>query len=108
MIRSIDDRDLYDRGHVVVKHIYDEDHAAIVWFGFTQGQMLKDHVTTSIAIIQVLRGRIHLNAANQQILTRGQMVKLPPNEHHAITALEESLVPLVLIPHPRYHSLANV
>lgn len=107
MIWSVDDRELYDMDHVVVKHIYDADHAAIVWFGFTDGQTLRDHVTTSVAIIQVLKGRVHLSTATEQVLASGQTVQLQANEHHAITALEESLVQLVLVPHPRYHSLAQ-
>lgn len=107
MIWNIDDPELYDPDHLVVKHMYDANHAAIVWFGFTDGQTLRDHVTTSVAIIQVLKGRVHLSTAVAQVLETGQTVQLEANEHHALTALEDALVQLVLVPHPRYHSLAQ-
>lgn len=104
---NIHDPELYNSDHLVVTHMYDSHHAAVVWFGFTSGQALRDHETTSVAIIQVLRGRIRLNTATEQVLEAGQAVQLQPSEHHALTALEDSLVQLVLVPHPRYHSLAE-
>lgn len=107
MIWNIHDPELYNPDHLVVKHLYDADHAAIVWFGFTAGQTLRDHVTTSVAIIQVLEGIVRLNAAVEQVLEAGQSVQLEANEHHALTAIKNALVQLVLVPHPQYHSLAK-
>ena len=101
------DPTLYNADHLVVRHMYDSDHAAVVWFGFKDGQVLKDHETTSTAIIEVMKGRIRLNTATEQILEAGQAVQLKPNERHALTALSDSLVQLLLVPHPQYHSLAN-
>lgn len=40
-------------------------------------------------------------------MSAGQTVELAPRERHALTALTESLVQLVLVPHPHYHSLAQ-
>ncbi|MCL5115874.1 MAG: cupin [Firmicutes bacterium] len=107
MAWSVDEPELYNPDHLVVKHMFDSDHAAVVWFGFTTGQSLRDHETTSVAIIQVLKGRIRLNTLSEQVLTAGESVQLKESERHALTALEESLVQLLLVPHPRYHSLAK-
>lgn len=104
---TVEDPSLYNPDHLVVRHMYESDHAALVWFGFKAGQTLKDHETSSTAIIEVLRGRIRLNTANEQILETGQAVELKPHERHALTALADSVVQLVLVPHPRYHSLAS-
>ncbi len=104
------DPSLYNADHLVVRHMDDSDHAAVVWFGFKDGQVLKDHETTSTtstAIIEVMKGRIRINTQTEQILEAGQAVQLEPNERHALTALADSLVQLLLVPHPRYHSLAN-
>lgn len=103
---NVEDPTLYDADHLVVRHMYDSDHAAVVWFGFKPGQVLKDHKTTSTAIIEVLKGQIRLNTAVEQVLEAGQGVQLEPDERHALTALSDSLVQLLLVPHPRYHSLA--
>lgn len=102
-----EDLTLYNPDHLVVRHMYDSDHAAVVWFGFKAGQVLKDHETTSTAIIEVMKGRIRLNTAVEQILEAGQGVPLEANERHALTALSDALVQLLLVPHPRYHSLAT-
>lgn len=101
------DPTLFNADHLVVRHMYDSDHAAVVWFGFKGGQVLKDHETTSTAIIEVMTGRIRLNMETEQILEAGQAVQLEPHERHALTALSDSLVQLLLVPHPRYHSLAS-
>ncbi len=101
------DPSLYNADHLVVKHMYESDHAAFVWFGFKAGQALRDHETTSTAIIEVLVGRVQLNTASEQVLEAGQGVRLEPSERHALTALLDSVVQLVLVPHPRYHSLAG-
>lgn len=104
---DIADPSLYNTDHLVVRHMYDSNHVAVVWFGFKAGQTLNDHETTSSAIIEVMKGRIRINTATDQILEAGQAVQLQPNERHALTALADSLVQLLLVPHPRYHSLAN-
>lgn len=104
---DVEDPSLYHADHLMVRHIYDSDHAAIVWFGFKAGQILKDHETSSTALIEVLKGRIRLNTATDQILEAGQGVQLQPGERHALTALADSVVQLLLVPHPRTHSLAG-
>lgn len=104
---TVEDPSLYNADHLVVRHMYESDHAAFVWFGFKAGQTLKDHETSSTAIIEVLKGRIRLNTASEKILETGQAVNLKPYDRHALTALADSVVQLVLVPHPRYHSLAS-
>ena len=105
---NIEERDLYNVQHLVVKHMYDSDHAAVIWFGFVRGQMLKDHETTSAAIIQVLKGTIRLTTRETREIHAGRTVELQPRERHALEAVSsEALVQLVLVPHPRYHSLAE-
>ncbi len=104
---NVNDPELYHSDHLVVRHMYDADHAAVVWFGFQPGQVLKDHETSSTALVQVLKGEIRLNAVEEHVMSAGQTVELPPGQRHALTALTDALVQLVLVPHPRYHSLAQ-
>lgn len=102
-----DDPSLYNSEHLVVRHLYDSTHASVVWFGFTRGQVLRDHETTSTAIIEVLKGRIRLQALDDMMLQAGQGVLLEPNIRHALTALDDAVVQLMLVPHPQYHSLSQ-
>lgn len=41
MVWNVTDPDLYHPDHLVVRHMYDADHAAVVWFGFKSGQALR-------------------------------------------------------------------
>lgn len=107
MVWTVNDTSLYNPAHLVVRNLYDSDHVAIVWFGFVKGQSLRDHETTSVAVVQVLHGRILLTTDQDQELLEGQAVELKPNQRHALMAVEDSVVQLLLIPHPRYHSLAE-
>ena len=107
MAWDVNDPAMYNPEHLTVKHMYDNQHAAVVWFGFTPGQALREHETTSVAIIQVLKGKIKLNTAEEQILAAGQAVALKPSERHALTGLENSVVQLTLVPYPHYHSLSE-
>lgn len=107
MIWSVENPTLYHPDHFVVTHLFDSPHAAIVWFGFTKGQSLREHQTSSTAVIQVLRGHIELTTDQVQTLAAGQAVALKPHERHALTALEDSVVQLILVPHPHHHSLAD-
>lgn len=104
---NVDDTGLHHPEHPVVRHLYASDHAAVVWFGFKAGQTLKDHETSSTAIIQVMKGQIRLNAATELFLEAGQGVRLEPNQRHGLEALSDSVVQLLLVPHPRYHSLGR-
>lgn len=104
---TVEDPGLYNADHLVVVHMYESDHAAVVWFGFKAGQSLKDHETSSTAIIEVLKGGIRLNTTTEQMLYAGEAVELKPHESHALTAFSDSVVQLLLVPHPRYHSLAS-
>lgn len=107
MAWDIDNSGLYNPDHFVVQHMYDADHAAVVWFGFMPGQALKEHQTSSVAIIQVLKGRVEVDAGETVDLATGQAIELKENQRHAVTAFEQSLVQLILVPHPRFHSLAD-
>ena len=107
MAWDINDPALFNPEHLTVKHMYDNQHAAVVWFGFSKGQSLREHETTSVAIIQVLSGKIKLNTSIEQILEAGQAVALKPSERHALTGLENSVVQLLIVPHPHYHSLSE-
>lgn len=94
----------FQYGSLGRKRKYGSEHAAVTWLGL---QVLRDHETTSTAIIQVLRGRVRLNTVVKRVLQIGHAVQLAPSERHALTALEDSLVQLLLVPHPYYPGMAG-
>ena len=107
MVWNINDAELFNPEHLTVKHMYDNKHATVVWFGFVKGQELREHETTSAGIVQVLRGKVQLVTADAQILDAGQTALLQSSERHSVTALEDTVLQVILVPHPRYHSLSD-
>ena len=107
MVWNMNDPELFNPEHLTVKHMYDNKHATVVWFGFCQGQELREHETTSAGVVQVLRGKVQLVTADTQVLEAGQTALLQSSERHSVTALEDSVLQVILVPHPRYHSLSD-
>jgi len=103
---SIEDPELFHSDRLTVTHRYDSPHAAVVWFGLKAGQALKDHETSSQALIQVFTGAIWMTAGTESFLLRaGETVVLEAGVRHGLTAEDDALVQLIIVPHPRYHSL---
>jgi quercetin dioxygenase-like cupin family protein len=64
---------------------------AVILFAFEPDGALKEHVTDGDVLIQVLRGRLAVDAAGETItLGAGGIVALAPGERHAVRALEAS------------------
>ncbi|AEJ39219.1 hypothetical protein TPY_1029 [Sulfobacillus acidophilus TPY] len=103
---SIEDPALFHPDHITVTHRYDAPHAAVVWFGLKAGQALKEHETSSQVMIQVLTGAIWMTAGTESFFLRaGETVVLQAGVRHGFTAEDDALVQLIIVPHPRYHSL---
>lgn len=92
--------------HLTVVQAYQNPYLKVVWFGFCANQRLADHHTSSHALIQTLSGRVTVHADGQTMdLGAGAIIALDPGVVHSVTAVEDSVVQLILSPHPEYHSL---
>lgn len=94
--------------HMSHRRIFETPELMINLFGFSQGQVLPNHKTSSTAIIQVLTGLMTVSAAGEDhVLEAGATITLEPNQEHSLRASEPSVVQLILTPHPQYHTLAD-
>lgn len=98
---------VYSLGFVdqFVKPIVDTGAAKVVQFSFPKGKVLEKHKSSSDILVFVLQGRIKFSAGEEAELSAGQMVSLDKHIEHALEALEESLVVLVLTPSPQAHTV---
>ena len=104
----VDDPTLYDDKHFTVRHLFESNHLVVVWFGFVAGQVLRDHQTSSHALIQCISGSVRVESMGETVeLTMGMSVVIEPHVVHALYANERALVQLSITPHPSQHSLLD-
>ena len=71
----------------------------LVLFTFAAGQELTEHTSTSRAVIQVVTGEGEFTAGDStRILKAGDILHLPPQMPHAVSAKSEMTMLLTLAP----------
>ncbi|MCL6564113.1 MAG: cupin domain-containing protein [Firmicutes bacterium] len=99
----------FDPDRFTTRRVFESPDGLVVWFGFQPGQALREHQTSSRAWIQVLKGKVAVEVDQDRVtLEAGQNVVLAPEVPHSVTALEQSILQVVLFPHPHRHTLLDV
>ena len=80
------------------KVLYKDDSIRVVGFGFDTGQELTEHTAAVPAIVQVVRGKLHVSLAGEAVeASPGTWIHMPAGLAHSIVALEPSVMLLTLI-----------
>ncbi len=88
----------YQEESVVSKTILEKKTGTITLFAFDQGQGLSEHIAPFDALVQVLDGEVEIKiSAKPFYLKRGEMIIMPANEPHALTALKRFKMLLTMI-----------
>ncbi len=88
----------YSKDSIVSKTILDKSAGTITLFAFDKGQKLSEHTTPYDAVVQVLDGRSQLTIDGQdKHLTAGEIIIMPGNVPHAVTAQEKFKMLLTMI-----------
>ena len=88
----------YSKDSIVSKTILDKSAGTITLFAFDKGQKLSEHTTPYDAVVQVLDGRSRLTIDGQdKHLTAGEIIIMPGNVPHAVTAQEKFKMLLTMI-----------
>lgn len=96
----------FSKDHFTIKRVLENPFTVINLFGFLPGQSLKEHKTSSTAIVQVLKGQITLETGSDTyLMEEGHTVVIDPEATHKLTAHTQSIVQLILTPHPTFHTL---
>ncbi len=79
--------------------LYKDDQLRLVVFAFDAGQELTEHTAAVPALVQVIRGRLHLTVGDEEVTAHpGTWIRLPANAPHSVRALEPSVMLLTMLP----------
>lgn len=88
----------YSEDSIVSKAILDKPAGTVTLFAFDKGQKLSEHTTPYDAIVQVIDGRAVIMIAGEgKEVSKGQIIIMPGNVPHAVTAEERFKMLLIMI-----------
>jgi quercetin dioxygenase-like cupin family protein len=88
----------YAQDSIVSKTILDKPVGTITLFAFDAGQKLSEHTAPYDAVVQVIDGRGQLTIGGKPVdVAAGEMVIMPGNVPHAVTAEERFKMLLTMI-----------
>lgn len=88
----------YQKDTIVSKRIVENNAGGITIFAFDKDQRLSEHTAPFDATIQVLEGigEIMINHKPHR-LEKGQMIVMPANIPHAVNAIEQFKMMLIMV-----------
>jgi quercetin dioxygenase-like cupin family protein len=88
----------YQPGTVVSRTLMDKKAGSITLFAFDETQGLKEHTTPFDALVHVLEGEVEIKISGQShVVKGGQSIIMPADEPHALQALSNFKMMLVMI-----------
>ncbi len=88
----------YAKDSIVSKQLLNKKSGTVTLFAFDKGQALSEHTAPFEALVQVLdgTGRITVGGTPQE-LTQGELIIMPANVPHAVTAVEKFKMLLTMV-----------
>jgi len=97
-VLKVEDLIDYQDGSVVSREIIRKDTGTVTIFAFDKGEGLSEHTAPFDAMVQIVDGKAEITiSGNKNILVKGDMIIMPANEPHALTALEKYKMVLTMI-----------
>jgi quercetin dioxygenase-like cupin family protein len=88
----------YQPGSVVSRVLLKETNGSVTAFAFSAGEELSAHSTPFSAILYVIEGKVEvIIGENKSILGSGDIINLPKNISHAIKAISEFKMLLIMV-----------
>lgn len=88
----------YADDSIVSKTLLDKSAGTLTLFAFDQGQKLSEHTSPYDAVVQILDGKAHVTIGGEQKeVSQGQIIIMPANVPHAVTAGERFKMLLTMI-----------
>jgi len=89
---------VYQKDAIVSKTIIDKKTGTVTLFAFDQGQGLSEHTAPFDALVQVLEGEVDIKISGKSFhLKQGEIITMPANEPHALTAIQRFKMLLTMI-----------
>ena len=88
----------YQVGSIVSRTIIDKKTGTLTLFAFGKGQGLSEHTAPFDALVYLLDGEAEITISGKTLyLKEGEMVIMPANEPHALKAIRDFKMILVMI-----------
>jgi quercetin dioxygenase-like cupin family protein len=88
----------YQEGAVVSRTLIDKKTGTVTLFAFDEGQRLSEHTAPFDATVHVLDGAAEIVVSGKPFrLQAGEIVILPANEPHALSAVKKFKMLLIMI-----------
>lgn len=88
----------YQDGSVVSRTLIKKETGTITLFAFAKGQGLSEHTAPFDAMVYIIDGKAEIIISGKpQIVESGQMIILPVNKPHALKAIENFKMLLIMI-----------
>ncbi|HUT64311.1 MAG TPA: cupin domain-containing protein [Anaerolineae bacterium] len=95
---SIQDHIQYAEESIVSKTIIDKKTGTVTLFAFDRGQKLSEHTTPYDALVVIVDGEAELTIGGENFrVTAGQLVIMPADVPHAVTAVQRFKMLLTMI-----------
>jgi quercetin dioxygenase-like cupin family protein len=87
----------YQKGSVVSKTLVGQKTETITIFAFAEGQGLSEHTAPFDAVVSILDGETEITISGKSFhLKAGEMMTLPANKPHALKAIKQFKMMLVM------------
>ena len=88
----------YQQGSVVSRTIIDKKSGTVTFFAFDKGQKLSEHTAPFDAMVLMLEGAAEISIAGKPVHAKaGDMVIMPANQPHAVSAPDRFKMLLIMI-----------
>ncbi len=101
-VLNVNDIIQYQEESIVSKLLVNKDTGTITFFAFDEGQGLSEHTAPFDAIAQIIDGNAEIIISGEKFNMRaGEMIIMPANEPHALTATTKFKMMLIMIKEPK-------
>jgi quercetin dioxygenase-like cupin family protein len=88
----------YQEGSIVSRTLIDKNAGTVTLFAFGQGQGLSEHKAPFDALIQIIEGTAEITLSGKKnILKEGEMIIMQANEPHALKAISNFKMLLIMV-----------
>ena len=97
-VRNLAESIAYQDGSVVSQEIVKKETGTVTLFAFAEGQGLSEHTTPFDAMVYIVDGEAEITIDGEKYNPRaGEMIIMPANRPHALTAVKNFKMLLVMI-----------
>jgi quercetin dioxygenase-like cupin family protein len=88
----------YQEGSIVSRTIVNRKTGTVTFFAFDKGQGLSEHTAPFDALVYMVDGKAEIMiSGNPNVLEKGDIIVMPANKPHALKALEQFKMMLIMV-----------